>query len=202
MARPRSFDETQVISMAREVFRDHGYTATSIEELTAATGLRRSSLYGAFGDKRGLFLHALESYCEDVIAAVERQLEGDQAGAFSRLAAHLHAQTDDPSASRRGCLLAKGTAERAHDDPEVARLAARAYQRYQDALAGCIQQAQVAGEIRDDLDPGSGAAMLLAVLRGIEALGRAPRDGQDLHATADATLGMLRPVAAPQQPSQ
>lgn len=193
MGRPRSFDETQVICAAREIFRDQGYAATSIEDLTAATGLRRSSLYGAFDDKRGLFLHAFESYCEDVIAAVERQLDGDQAGAFSRLAAHLHAQTDDPAASRRGCLLAKGTAERAHDDPDVARLAARAYQRYQDALADCIHQAQMAGEIRDDLDPRSGAAMLLAVLRGIEALGRAPRDNQDLRAITDTTLGMLTP---------
>ncbi|KJE23819.1 transcriptional regulator, TetR family [Frankia torreyi] len=50
MARPRTFDEDQVVCAARDQFWATGYTATSLDDLTAATGLGRGSLYGAFGD--------------------------------------------------------------------------------------------------------------------------------------------------------
>lgn len=61
MARPRSFDEYQVLEQCREVFCAYGYDATSIDDLVAATGLKRGSLYQAFGSKRGVFLKVLQS---------------------------------------------------------------------------------------------------------------------------------------------
>ncbi|WEV73053.1 TetR/AcrR family transcriptional regulator [Bifidobacterium sp. ESL0790] len=59
MARPRSFDEHQVLEQCRDVFCEHGYDATSIDDLVAATGLKRGSLYQAFGSKHGIFLKVL-----------------------------------------------------------------------------------------------------------------------------------------------
>ena len=70
MGRPRTFDEPLVTRQAREVFHDHGYAATSVQHLTAATGLSRSSLYGAFGDKHGLFLRSFDQYCGDHAGSV------------------------------------------------------------------------------------------------------------------------------------
>lgn len=102
---------------AREVFHDQGYAATSVEHLTAATGLSRSSLYGAFGDKHGLFLRAFAQYCDDHAAAIEHELSGDPRGARARLEAHLRGMVSDPDAPRRGCLLAKATAELAGRTP-------------------------------------------------------------------------------------
>ena len=55
MARPRNFDEGTVIALAAEVFGRLGFNATSIDDLLAATGLQRGSLYKAFGSKRNLF---------------------------------------------------------------------------------------------------------------------------------------------------
>ncbi len=60
MARPREFDEVLAIDAAAEVFRRRGYAATSIEQLVAATGVHRGSLYATFGSKRGLFLRVLD----------------------------------------------------------------------------------------------------------------------------------------------
>lgn len=59
MGRKRSFDETTVLDALIGVFLDHGYEGTSLDELVAATGLLRGSLYSAFGSKRGMFLAAL-----------------------------------------------------------------------------------------------------------------------------------------------
>ncbi|MFT4649446.1 MAG: TetR/AcrR family transcriptional repressor of nem operon [Glaciecola sp.] len=62
MARPKTFDEQQVLSKAIDVFRRKGFDGTSIPELISELGICRQSLYNSFGDKRGLFLKALEHY--------------------------------------------------------------------------------------------------------------------------------------------
>lgn len=59
MARPRNFDEDVVVTQAADVFGRLGYNAASIDDLVAATGLQRGSLYKAFGSKQNLFQRAL-----------------------------------------------------------------------------------------------------------------------------------------------
>lgn len=109
MARPRSFDEAQVLRTARERFSSTGYAATSIDEVAAATGLGKGSLYGAFGDKHHLFLRVFEGYCADISEQVEQALAGPDAEAFERLSAHLRAVAANTAADveHRGCLLAR-----------------------------------------------------------------------------------------------
>ena len=74
MARPRKFDESDVVAAARDEFWTRGYAATSVDDLTAATGLGKGSLYGAFGDKHGLFLRALDDYITSSLDDVRAQL--------------------------------------------------------------------------------------------------------------------------------
>jgi AcrR family transcriptional regulator len=191
MARPRTFDEPRVTRQAREVFHDHGYAATSVQHLTAATGLSRSSLYGAFGDKHGLFLRSFAQYCDDHAAAIERELAGDDAGALGRLEHHLRTKIADNDAPQRGCLLAKGTAELAGEDADVARIATDFYATYERALTGCVRAAQAAGDVRAGLDPAGTGALLLSVLRGVETLGRAGHPASALRSAVDAAMTVL-----------
>jgi TetR/AcrR family transcriptional repressor of nem operon len=202
MARPRSFDERSVMRRAQSAFHDHGYSATSVEQLTAATGLRRSSLYGAFGDKHGLFVRTFAQYCEEDSRALREALAGDDATALARLADHLCTKTSDPAASQRGCLLAKTTAELFDHDPDVARMARDFFSVYERALADCVRGAQTAGAIRDDLDAGAVGAMLLAMLRGLEALGRAGGSPASLQSIADTALASLAPPPRSARPAQ
>lgn len=58
--RPRAFDPDTALKAAAERFRAGGYSGTSLDELAAATRLNRPSLYSAFGDKKALYLSALE----------------------------------------------------------------------------------------------------------------------------------------------
>src|SRR5215470_7162266 len=62
MARPRSFDPDDALARAMEAFWAKGYEGTSLADLVAATGLNKGSLYAAFGDKRRLYLAAIERY--------------------------------------------------------------------------------------------------------------------------------------------
>lgn len=191
MARPRTFDEPGVTRQAREAFHDHGYAATSVQHLTAATGLSRSSLYGAFGDKHGLFLRSFSQYCDDNATSIVDELAGDDRGARDRLERHMRSKVADPEGSQRGCLLAKATAELAGEDEDVSRTATDFYAIYERALTGCVRGAQAAGDLRDDLDAAATGAMLLAVLRGVESLGRAGMPAAGLQGVVDTTLASL-----------
>src|SRR5882757_1045981 len=113
MARPRSFDEASVLRAARDTFATTGYAATSIDEVAAATGLGKGSLYGAFGDKHQLFLRVFDGYCTDIGELVAQTLAGPDSEAFERLREHVFGVVTNTVADTqgRGCLLARGTAE-------------------------------------------------------------------------------------------
>lgn len=67
MGRNRKFDADAVIRSARSVFWRNGFEGSSLPELEQATGLNRSSLYHAFGSKRGLFDAAVDSYLDEIV---------------------------------------------------------------------------------------------------------------------------------------
>jgi len=74
MARPREFDVDAALERAMQVFWAKGYESTSLDDLCEATGLGRSSLYAAFGDKHGLCLRALDRYEEGSAARINDAL--------------------------------------------------------------------------------------------------------------------------------
>lgn len=193
MARPRSFDEAQVLTAARDQFWLTGYAATSLDDLVAATGLGKGSLYGAFGDKRSLFLRVLDDYCASAVSESRRSLEGPDSGARGRLRSFLLASAKESSAPRRrGCLLAKGTAELAGSDPDVARRSLKTFRAIEDLLVTCVEQAQRHGDIDPAVDARKLGSLLLAVERGIEALGKAGKDEASLRGIAEAALAAVR----------
>src|SRR5262245_46979857 len=76
--RPRAYEPETALERATEAFWNAGYAATSLDDLCEATGMNRPSLYGAFGDKRALYLQALDRYAESGRQAMERLLDGDR----------------------------------------------------------------------------------------------------------------------------
>jgi AcrR family transcriptional regulator len=192
MGRPREFDEQQVITAAKDAFWAHGYAGTSLAELMAATGLGKGSLYGAFGDKHELFVRTFDEYCRDALTAVEAQLTGD-GPAYDRLVAHIHEVTESTisDVERRGCFLAKGTAELAETDPAVGERVQTTFNRLVELLTECVAAARREGALAADVDPAALAATVLATLRGIEALGKGGADAATLRGIAETTINLL-----------
>jgi AcrR family transcriptional regulator len=193
MARSRSFDEGDVLRIATDQFWTTGYAAARVDDIAAATGLGKGSLYGAFGDKHQLFLRTFDEHCVTLVEAVRRALEGPDTDAYERLRAHLLAVANATASDvhRRGCLLAKGTAELAEHDPAVAATASQTFAAIEALLCSCIAGAQRAGDISQDADPARLAGLLLAVLRGIEALGKGGTSPDSLRAIAETALSLL-----------
>ena len=172
MARPRSFDEGVVIAAARDEFWARGYAATSIDDLTRATGLGKGSLYGAFGDKHGLFLRAFDDYLQTQINLIRQQLRDPRRPAFDRLTRHIRTQAGAVASDRdrRGCLMAKSAAEMGAGDADVSERTERTLSAWHQELVDTITEAQRDGAIDKGVDPQALACNLLAVLRGLEAM--------------------------------
>jgi AcrR family transcriptional regulator len=109
--RPRRFDPEEALDAAMAVFWSHGFDATSMADLSAATGLNKPSLYAAFGDKAQLFRQALERYAktqaEPHLRALER--EPDVRAAIGAFLASLADVLADP-AKPGGCFIVNATA--------------------------------------------------------------------------------------------
>lgn len=193
MARPRKFDEDVVVAAARDEFWRRGYTATSIDDLTAATGLGKGSLYGAFGDKHALYLRALDEYIATSIDVVRAQLRDPAHTARDRIVHHIRAQAKAIAADTglRGCMMAKSAAELAATDDAVEQRVGRAYTVWRDELADCIREAQRDGAVDAQQNPRALATTLLAFLRGQEALHKGGVTAAQLKAAADTMVALI-----------
>lgn len=105
MARPRSFDEDTVIDAAMIAFWRTGFDDTPINALEVATGLKRISLYNAFGDKEGLFLAALDRYHLGATEVYEGMVAQGGLEAIQKLFTSMSAPADPLAPAHSGCLM-------------------------------------------------------------------------------------------------
>lgn len=142
MGRTRTYAEAEVVRQARRVFWEQGYAETALPDLEAATGLRRSSLYHAFGSKRGLFDAAVDNYLDEVVAPRLAPLRADPVapGALADYLTSLReavlAGPEAPGAA--GCLLMNATGSSLGHDDALRAVAARYYTDLRTAVAAGV----------------------------------------------------------------
>ena len=142
--RPRSFDETEALERAIQVYWSKGYDGVTIDDLVAGMGVGRPSLYAVFGDKRALFLRVLKTYAATkgsgaATALLTPRTLRDSLVGFLRNA--VETATEEGSAP--GCLLM--CVAPIVNDAEVRQF-------LEDAAAGAA--AMVEGRFRDGVDAG------------------------------------------------
>ena len=196
MARHREFNEEEVLDRALEVFWRRGYAATSIDDLTAATGLGRGSLYGAFGDKEALFVTCLRRYTLRGQTAVLRALERpDPREAVARAFTEIAARFSDPRFPP-GCLQTNTVLESAAVSEAVTRLNAAALAEFQAALYGTLCRAQALGQLRPGQDPLALAQFFATLAFGLAVSSRQSADPAVLRNAVQTALGVFEPAAS------
>jgi TetR/AcrR family transcriptional regulator, transcriptional repressor for nem operon len=193
MVRPRTFNEDDVVAASRDVFWSQGYAATSIDDLTQATGLGRGSLYGAFGDKHTMFMLGLNEYCSGVTEGFRADLHDSALGAYGRLVAHLRNRAESVAADtkRHGCLMAKSAAELAAADADVSKVVKQTLEAWLGELTATIAAAQRDGDLAPEANPRALASLLLTVIRGIEALRTAGTTSSTITAAVEQAIALL-----------
>ncbi len=174
MARPREFDEEDVVARAMHVFWTKGYDATSVQDLVDATGLKRGSLYGAFGDKRGLFLTAFGNYADGGLRRLKQAIDGHDdpvAGVIAFVG--LVAAQSKLAANGQGCMVAKACGEMAGRDPQVKALIDAHNEAVIEAMADAFERGVGRGSFASGRDPRAAAAHVHCTLQGMAMLGAA-----------------------------
>ncbi len=188
MPRPREFDEDEVVAKATEVFHAKGYRRTAPRDLLEATGLSKSSLYGTFGSKEGLFLRSLERYVEGSQASTRAMLAaGSLRDALTRLFDAQIASVTAPEGAR-SCLVCTASIDAEPDDTDLVARLGQLRRRGEQLFQERIEQAQAAGEVDPDRDPAALARFISSNNMGMVVLARSGATATELHAIAEQVI--------------
>lgn len=193
MPRTKEFEPEAALHSAMELFWRNGYEATSMRDLLEGMGIGRGSFYDTFGDKRSVFLAALDRFERTRTAWVIEALEGSEPPLES--IRYVFERTVDGLVGfepRRGCLLANSAVELAPHDPEVAERISSYVKRTEEAFEQALQRAGTIRKGRKHKDPRALARFLVNNLHGIRVMARAGADRETLEDAVKVVLEALR----------
>ena len=152
--RPRAYEPEVALGKALDLFRKDGFAATSLDDLSAATGMNRPSLYGAFGDKRELYIKSYQRYRDDARAAMIDIFRAELP--IRERLARIYAIALDiylsGEAGPRGCFTVMTAASEAVSDPEIRAMVLEGFVELDKAFAACFRQAKEKGELPESAD--------------------------------------------------
>jgi len=166
--RPREFDRDDALERAMRLFWRRGYEATSVSDLTAEMGITAPSLYGAFGDKKRLFLEAVDRYQAGPGAFAQRALSGEPTAerAIRRLlldAVDSYCDAKQP----RGCMVVLAATNCAIESSDIRDELASRRRAAEAVIRGRIAAGRAAGELPPGADVDALAGFVAAMLYGL-----------------------------------
>jgi TetR/AcrR family transcriptional regulator, copper-responsive repressor len=191
--RPRQYDPDQALAKAASAFWKGGYAGTSLDDLAAATGMNRPSLYAAFGDKRDLYLKTLERYQRKSRAKTLELLADDPPlrvflTRFYDGALDIYRAGGDDA---RGCYSISTAPAQATVDTAVRAFLQDSIRGTDAFLADLIEKAQARGEVSAGADPAALAQIATATLHTIAVRSRVGASRKELSALAAAAIDLI-----------
>ncbi|MBN8548089.1 MAG: TetR/AcrR family transcriptional regulator [Deltaproteobacteria bacterium] len=174
MARPREFDPEEILTRVAGVFRANGFEKTSFRHLERATGLKKGSLFAAYGNKHALFTSALSHYHEQRCRELAELCEEKSAAIALKHWLESSIEQDSRASCERGCLTLNSLVETAPHDRHCARLVGEQLQRVEQILEKLVRRAIKEGSFRKSLDAQCTAKYLVCLVSGLQALTRIP----------------------------
>ena len=174
MPRHKEFDREAALDRAMGAFWTKGYAATSVEDLVAHMGIQRGSLYATFGDKRSLFLSALDRYQRVVTRELFDALEAPGSGLeairrFFRLRVEGSLDRSRPP----GCLVTNSAVELARRDRGAAAKVGGSLAKLEAAFLRALERARAQGELAATRDVRALARFLTSSAQGLSVMAKA-----------------------------
>jgi TetR/AcrR family transcriptional regulator, transcriptional repressor for nem operon len=188
----KRFDPEVALAKAMEVFWARGYQAASLSELLEHMGIGKKSLYDTFGNKRALFLKALDYYAQTEVKSIRDQLlaSGSPLANLEQVLQHL--QQQHSLLKSQGCMLGTNIADFDTDETEMASIFRHHLQGLENAYCTVVERAQKAGEISITVNSRYVARLLLCTTQGMTLLGRVSEDEILLRSTVEAIITLLK----------
>jgi TetR/AcrR family transcriptional regulator, copper-responsive repressor len=191
--RPRAYDPDSALAQAMAVFWNAGFDGTSLDDITAGTGMNRPSLYGAFGDKQALYRQALERYRAMAREALQETLRPDRPLREVVRAMYQRALSLYYSGAHgaRGCFMIGTALTQAVLDADVRERLAAGLHEIDDALEARMRLAQQQGELPASADPVALAKLASAVLHTLAIRSRAGEPRTAMEAIVEPALDLI-----------
>ena len=186
--RPLGFDRDKALHQAMLLFWRHGYEATSVNDLTAAMQITPPSLYAAFGDKKQLFLEAVQRYVSGPVTS-ESIIDGaptarDAANGLLQAAAAGFTGKDTPS----GCLLASSAISCSPAAADVQKVLRDIRLRIEERLRKKIERENRKRNGKARIDAEAMASYVIALIQGMSTLARDGADRAKLMTLIEAAM--------------
>ncbi|MGP4085873.1 TetR/AcrR family transcriptional regulator [Streptomyces sp. KR55] len=193
MARTKEFDPDAALQSALELFWQRGYEATSMADLVEHLGIGRASIYATYGNKRDLYMKALDRYGEAQNPLLTRELSqpGPALPAVRAVIRRFAEEAADEVRRSMGCLVTNTAAELAPHDTTAARRVELSWGHAETLLHSSLVRAQAQGELPQDRDPRALARMLLVLMQGLRVVGKASSDPARVRDAAEQALALL-----------
>jgi TetR/AcrR family transcriptional regulator, copper-responsive repressor len=191
--RPRAYQPDVALGRALDQFRKDGFAATSLDDLSAATGMNRPSLYGAFGDKRELYIKAYQRYRADAAAAMI-DIFRDELPIRKRLQRIFAVALDiylSGDSGPRGCFTVMTAASEAVADPDIRAMVLEGFSELDRAFAACFRLAKENGELPASADPVVLAQLASATIHTIAIRARARVPRKELEAIVSGAIDVM-----------
>lgn len=192
MARPKDFDQDEVLAKAASLFWNKGYNGTSMQELVDHLGISRSSLYDTYGDKHSLYLKALEYYQQvsgNQMCGLVNQA-GSAKEAIKKLLEYMITQMLG-DAEHKGCFMVNAEVEVANHDAEVKDIICRNEQQLADIFFNLVQKGQQNGEITQKQDTRALTYFILNSIKGMRVSAKSTTDRHYFDDIIQTTLQAL-----------
>ena len=193
MSRHAEFDRNTVVARATAVFWEQGDGKTSVCDLVRATGLQPGSLYAAFGNKKGLFLEALDQYNQAFITRI-RQLRVEEGTSIGKLHGLLGQIVEDAVAGQadRGCLTVNALLEMSRHDAEIATRLQGYNAEMRKAVAWIVMDAQAEGDVPADRNANELATFVINNIWGMRVMCKSRPDRASLDAIVTGVVCALQ----------
>jgi TetR/AcrR family transcriptional regulator, copper-responsive repressor len=191
--RPRAYEPEAALRHAADAFWRAGYAGTSLDDLSAATGMNRPSLKAAFGDKHAIYVKALVDYWERKFALMGEVLAPGRPLAETLLQAY-DAALDiyfSGEGQPRGCFVVGTAVTEALEDPVVREIVSEGFLGLDARFRTRLEQAQTAGELTANADPEALALLASATMHTIAIRARAGRPRDELHELARKAVNAI-----------
>src|SRR5712671_2817879 len=194
MARPKEFDQEKALRKAIRLFSQQGFAATSTDDLMRAMEVGRQSMYDTFGDKRALFLKALEVYVSENVRAINVELQAPGSPLAAIRSALVHFSERKDLSSTDGCMGINAICEFGMRDEDVTRIIRSAARIQRHTLTDTLRRAQMEGELDARTDIESLADFFESTLAGIRIAAKAGKTRPALRRIAEVASGTFADV--------
>jgi TetR/AcrR family transcriptional repressor of nem operon len=170
--RPKSFNDNEALERAMNLFWRYGYDATSLDALVGAMEIPRQSLYRTFGDKRGLFIRAIELYATRMNESVTQVLLADGLAIdnINKVFQLWHERLT--STDKQGCMMQNTYSQSILADEDVSALVMTHQKRIPQALEKALKIGQQQGNINKSIDARAVSRTITSAINGLFALSR------------------------------